>query len=146
MTPDNPTSGDPAAGPASEPSDPQELREAIQRTRDELGDTVEALARKVDVKARARDTAAGARQRAKDKAAAVTQAVAGKGAQLKEQLAGATAQAPSRAGGTPDEVAPDQTSGVAAQARTTARRGRVLLLAAVGAVLCGWLVWRWRRG
>ncbi len=35
----------------SEPKSPEELREDIARTREELGDTVEALAAKTDVKA-----------------------------------------------------------------------------------------------
>ena len=146
MTPANPTGRDATADPASAPpSDPQELREEIQRTRDELGNTVEALVRKVDVKARARETAVGAKQRAKDKTKAVTQSLAGKGTQLKEQVANATAQVASRAGGKPDEVTPDQASGVAAPAKGTARQRRVPLLAAVGVVLVGWLVWRRKR-
>jgi ElaB/YqjD/DUF883 family membrane-anchored ribosome-binding protein len=36
---------------ASEPKSPEELREEIEHTREELGDTVEALAAKTDVKA-----------------------------------------------------------------------------------------------
>ncbi|ALC25098.1 DUF3618 domain-containing protein [Streptomyces pristinaespiralis] len=36
-----------------------ELRTQIQHTRDELGETVEALAAKADVKSRAKETAAG---------------------------------------------------------------------------------------
>ena len=67
--------------------------------------------------------------------------MAGKGTQLKEQVADATAQVASRVGGKPDEVAPDQASGEAAPAR----QRRVALLAAVGVVLVGWLVWRRKR-
>lgn len=37
----------------SEPKSPEELREDIARTREELGDTVEELAAKTDVKAQA---------------------------------------------------------------------------------------------
>jgi ElaB/YqjD/DUF883 family membrane-anchored ribosome-binding protein len=37
----------------SEPQDPEQIREQIEATREELGDTVEALAEKTDVKARA---------------------------------------------------------------------------------------------
>jgi Protein of unknown function (DUF3618) len=145
MTPANPTGRDLTADPAPAPSsDPQELREEIRRTREDLGDTVEALVRKVDVKARARETAVGAKQRAKDKTKAVTRSLAGKGMQLKEQVAHATAQVASRAGGKPDEVAPDQASGVVAPARVVARQRRVALLAAGGVVLVGWLVW-WRK-
>ena len=41
---------EPAAGEAP-PSDPEELHRDIEKTRAELGDTVEALSRKADVKA-----------------------------------------------------------------------------------------------
>jgi hypothetical protein len=43
--------------PPGQPDDPQELREEIERTREHLGQTVEALVAKVDVKARAQDEA-----------------------------------------------------------------------------------------
>jgi Protein of unknown function (DUF3618) len=44
---------DPSAGrtTVSEPRDPEQLRAEIETTREELGDTVEALAEKTDVKA-----------------------------------------------------------------------------------------------
>ena len=45
-TTDNPT-------PTEDPQSAQELRAEIERTQEELGDTVEALARKTDVKAQA---------------------------------------------------------------------------------------------
>ena len=44
--------------------DTELLREEIRRTRAELGDTVQALAAKVDVKARVRASAAHTRERA----------------------------------------------------------------------------------
>jgi hypothetical protein len=46
------------APPESPPEDLQALTEEIDRTRQELGETVEALVAKVDVKARAREKAA----------------------------------------------------------------------------------------
>jgi hypothetical protein len=43
------------SGPAvTESSDPEQIREQIEETRHELGDTVEALAAKTDVKAQAK--------------------------------------------------------------------------------------------
>jgi Protein of unknown function (DUF3618) len=63
MTARKPTSEQTAA---SRFDDPQELRREIEHTRQELGDTVEALAHKLDVKARAQDTLADIRQRAQD--------------------------------------------------------------------------------
>ena len=45
------------AGPPvdDEPRTPEQIRAEIEQTREEVGDTVEALAAKTDVKARARD-------------------------------------------------------------------------------------------
>ncbi len=54
------------------PSDPDALREEIEQTRAQLGDTVEALANKLDVKAQAK----GAVVDAKDKAATTLSSVA----------------------------------------------------------------------
>jgi hypothetical protein len=55
--------GAPEAAPGDAATDSvQELTEEIERTRAELGDTVGALAAKADVKARAQEKAAGARQ------------------------------------------------------------------------------------
>ena len=50
----------PGAGQTTD--DPQQLRADIERTREDLGDTVAALAEKTDVKARARDKVAEVRQ------------------------------------------------------------------------------------
>ena len=47
----------------------QELEQEIERTRDHLGQTVDELAGKADVKARARARAAEVRARAQDRAA-----------------------------------------------------------------------------
>jgi head-tail adaptor len=46
-------------------AEPAELREEIARTRADLGDTVEELAAKTDVKARAKDAASDAAEKAK---------------------------------------------------------------------------------
>jgi uncharacterized protein DUF3618 len=55
--------GAPEAAPGDAATDSvQELTEEIERTRAELGDTVGALAAKADVKARAQEKAADARQ------------------------------------------------------------------------------------
>ncbi len=55
--------GAPEATPDDAATDSvQELTEEIERTRAELGDTVEALAAKADVKARAQEKVADARQ------------------------------------------------------------------------------------
>ncbi|MFG2617309.1 DUF3618 domain-containing protein [Streptomyces sp. NPDC048507] len=50
---------------------PEELREQVERTRDELGATVEALAGKADVKARAKEKTAAVKEQAAQKSALV---------------------------------------------------------------------------
>jgi hypothetical protein len=47
--------------------EPEEIRRDIEETRDELGDTVEALAAKTDVKAHAQEKADEVKQRAGEK-------------------------------------------------------------------------------
>lgn len=73
--------------PAVTPTDPAELRAEIVRTRAELGDTVEALAGRFDVKARAKDAAAQAVDDVKAKAAELrdqaVDAVAGLGVKMR---------------------------------------------------------------
>ena len=50
----------------------QELEQEIERTREHLGDTIDELAGKADMKARARARAAEVRTRAQDRAADVS--------------------------------------------------------------------------
>jgi ElaB/YqjD/DUF883 family membrane-anchored ribosome-binding protein len=49
------------------PEDPAQLRDDIERTRQDLGDTVAALAEKTDVKARAREKVAEVRHNVNEK-------------------------------------------------------------------------------
>jgi hypothetical protein len=50
------------------PTDPDELRRDIAETRERLGDTVEALSHKVDVKAQARERFAAGKESARESA------------------------------------------------------------------------------
>ena len=70
--------------------DSEALREGIKRTRAELGETVQALAGKADVKARLKDSVAEAKARVRDRAAEKTALV--------RQQAGHTAEAVRDAG------------------------------------------------
>jgi ElaB/YqjD/DUF883 family membrane-anchored ribosome-binding protein len=111
------------ADPTSQPSgeqekSPEELRRDIERTREELGDTVEALAEKTDVKAQAKqridsfkETARQKQQEIRAKATAATPESANAGAQ---QVVGAAKQNP-------------------------------LPAAAVGAFVAGFVVGRWTK-
>ncbi|MBV8431385.1 MAG: DUF3618 domain-containing protein [Solirubrobacterales bacterium] len=95
--------------------DPQQIEQEIEKTREQLGGTVEALARKTDVKAQAK-------QKLEDTKAAVT----GKTEELRAKAR---------------EASPDGAGTAAAQASQKARENP-LPLAAVGAFVAGILVGR----
>jgi hypothetical protein len=59
--------GTAGASVTADSSDPEQIREEIEATRQELGDTVEALAYKADVKARVRDKIESTRESAAGK-------------------------------------------------------------------------------
>jgi ElaB/YqjD/DUF883 family membrane-anchored ribosome-binding protein len=63
------TEGKPSETQATEGRSPEEIRSNIEATRDQMGDTVEALAAKTDVKAHVRNSAEEAKQRAREKVA-----------------------------------------------------------------------------
>jgi hypothetical protein len=69
----------------------EELRQEVDRARHELGDTVELLAAKADVKALAREKAEQARVRARDAAASAWQAAGSEQAIARLRLGGAVA-------------------------------------------------------
>jgi hypothetical protein len=133
MTNDN-TSGPRRAGEHTGPEDPEELREDIEQTRADLGDTVEALAGKADVKARVREGAGKAAgtvtaqarhtyQAARDKTGPVAQQAQRKARELATKA---------RATATSDEARPQVRGGGGA-------------LAAAGAAVLFWLWLRRRR-
>ena len=99
----------------TETQDPEQLREEIEETRQELGDTVEALAAKTDVK-----------RQAKRKVEETKSSVAEK----KDELLGKARDA-----------SPDSAAGAASQASEKAR-ANPLPLAAAGAFLAGFLAGR----
>ncbi len=124
MTTDQPA-GDvtPAAEP---PADAEQIREEIERTRDQLGETVEALVAKADVKAQAKERVGQVSDRLKGRTAQVKDTAA----QAKEQAAARVGQARSQlAGKTADaKTAAAQTGGPARnqiQARAAAVGGAV---------------------
>jgi ElaB/YqjD/DUF883 family membrane-anchored ribosome-binding protein len=99
----------------TEAKDPDQLREEIEATRREMGDTVEALAYKADVKARVRDKIDATKESA---------------AQKKDDLMGKAR-----------ETSPDSVSSGAAQAAQKAKENP-LPVAAVGAFVGGFLLGR----
>jgi ElaB/YqjD/DUF883 family membrane-anchored ribosome-binding protein len=99
----------------TEAQDPEQLREEIEETRRELGDTVEALAAKADVKARVHE-----------KVESTKESVAHK----KDELLGKAR-----------ESSPDSVSAGAAQATQKARENP-LPVTAIGAFIGGFLLGR----
>jgi ElaB/YqjD/DUF883 family membrane-anchored ribosome-binding protein len=108
---------EPSAGgtPVTAADDPEEIERQIQQTRDELGETVEALAHKTDVKAQARN-------KFEQTKASVNQ--------KKDELLGKAR-----------DRSPDSAASAAAQASTKARENP-LPLAAAGAFAVGFLAGR----
>jgi ElaB/YqjD/DUF883 family membrane-anchored ribosome-binding protein len=100
---------------ATEGKDPEQIREEIEATRRELGDTVEALAAKADVKARMREKIETTKESATHK---------------KDDLMGKAR-----------EVSPDAVTSGATQATQKAKENP-LPVAAVGAFATGFLLGR----
>jgi hypothetical protein len=134
------------------PDDAQGLQQEIERTREHLGQTVEALVAKVDVKARAQDEASRLIGRLKAKVIEARQQASARAYQARHQVAdkteGPRGQVAGAAAGI-SKVTPEPVRQAAGNAVATARSRRTPLLAAVGAVgagLVGWLLFqRWRR-
>ncbi len=94
MTTDGPAGADPSA---AVPDDPEQLKQDIERTREQLGETVEALVAKTDVKAQARERAGQLTQTLKEKTAQAKEQTTARVGQARGQLAGKTADAKSAA-------------------------------------------------
>jgi Protein of unknown function (DUF3618) len=153
------------------PGNPDELMAEIERTRAELGDTVDALAAKADVKARAQQRAAEVSGQLKGRVDEVKAGLTSRAGQLKGELAGKagqTRQAVTERGKTvlgPSQPTAQRARQRAAQAGTSAwqaapepvQKGarrvartvdehRIPAIAVAGAaVLAGWLAIRWLR-
>lgn len=104
-----------AGTPVTETKDPEQLREEIEETRRELGDTVEALAAKADVKARMKDKVEATKESATQK---------------KDDLLGKAR-----------ESSPDSVTSGASQATQKAKENP-LPVAAAGAFLGGFMLGR----
>jgi predicted TIM-barrel enzyme len=134
--------------------DPNALAEDISRTRAELGDTVEALVAKVDVKARAQQRAAEVSTQAKERLHAFQQQLAGRAGQLTGTATGTAERARQAAAANGKTVLGAGASGGqkvqrgAQRMAGTISRYRVPFVAgtaAAAAVLAGWLAVRRRR-
>ena len=159
--------------PSAPPDNPDALVEEINRTREDLGNTVEALAAKVDVKARAQQKATEVSGQLKGKVRDVTQGLSGKADQLKGEVTDRAAGArqavagngktvlgsgqpvtktiagrAAQAGATAWAATPEPVQQRARRAAATVDQHRVPFAAAVAAgalLLGGWLVIHGRR-
>jgi len=141
------------------PGDEQELRQEIEQTRDQLGETVEQLVAKTDLKGRARAKAARLTKRVKASAAQVRAKAADRGsgmfghvagttamARQKAAAAGATAKSQLQARAAPVwEATPEPVRRTAVKGASVAKERRVPLMAAAAAVIAGYLGLRWWR-
>jgi hypothetical protein len=149
-----------AAG--SRPPEQEALAGEIERTREELGETVEALAAKADVKGRAQRRAAKVRDDMRGKARAVTGTMAKQARELRDEAAAKAARAGNAAQGASAPVASRAaTAGRAVRDATPApvqrsvgqavlivrghRRQAAATAAAAAALILAWLAVRRRR-
>jgi cobalamin biosynthesis Mg chelatase CobN len=149
-----PAQPQPPAGGAV-PGDEQELREEIEQTRELLGETVEQLAAKTDVKARARAKAADLTGRVKDKTAQARAKAGDGGAGVRSQTAGKTALARQQAAAARNrlqaqaagawQAAPEGVRRTVAKGASTANQRRAPLAVAAAVLIAGYLVFRWWR-
>jgi hypothetical protein len=155
------------SGAQSVPDDPDQLRQDIERTREQLGETVEALVAKTDVKAQAKDKVGQLTGRLKGTTAQAKEQATTRVAQARDQLASKTSGAKQAAtangatareakdkvqarasvvGGKVRDVTPEPVQRAARRAadRTSPRQAGIAA-AAVAAALLGFILLRRRR-
>ncbi|MFJ8803408.1 DUF3618 domain-containing protein [Streptomyces sp. NPDC102487] len=132
---------------------PAELREQIEHTRHELGDTVQALADKTDVKARAQQKAGELKEQAVVKAGELKVQAAKATSQVQDKLpdpvkekaalaAGQARTAAAQAGRMWEEKAPASLQQRTSQSAQLAREHRTLLLVAAAGLTVLWVARR----
>ncbi|MET7745996.1 DUF3618 domain-containing protein [Streptomyces sp. NPDC005385] len=138
------------------PPTPAELREQIEHTRHELGDTVQALADKTDVKARAQQKAGQLKEQAAVKAGELETQAAKTFSQVQDKLpqplkekaaqaAGQARAAAAQVGRMWEEKAPRSLQDKTAQYAQQVRDHRTVLLVAAVGVTALWLAGRHRK-
>ncbi|MGW0337005.1 DUF3618 domain-containing protein [Streptomyces sp. NPDC003011] len=149
--------------PNDEPTaaSPEELRKQVEQTRHALGGTVEELAAKTDVKARAQEKASAAKEQAGAKAAELTGQVKVKAAEaahlvqeklpdpVKEKAAVAAQQVKAKAdqaGQLWQDKAPQPVRDKAQYGAQAARDNRTVLIVAGSVAVAAWLLLRRRGG
>ena len=115
--------------------DPDRIRREIEATRSEMGETVDALTYKADVKSRAKESLHQKRHSAKESVVGATQTVKEKLVGAKDSVSDTTGSATSRIGdATPDR---EQVKRQARQAKGLAQENPIGL--AIGSIAVGFL-------
>lgn len=134
---------------AAPAADPQQLQAEIERTREQLGETVQELAGRADVKSRARARAAEARRNAAARAGSVRSQVANKTTAARQKVTSASADRKDqlRTRAAPVwEATPEQVRRAVTKGANSARDGWVPLAVAAGVLMVGSLAaWQWSR-
>jgi hypothetical protein len=124
------------------------VRQEIERTREQLGETVEQLAAKTDVKGRAGATAARVRAQAAAQVGNVRGQVAGRSAVARQKVAAAgataTTQLQARAASVQEATPEPVRRMVAKGAGTVKQRPEALVVAAL-MLIAGYVALRWWR-
>jgi cobalamin biosynthesis Mg chelatase CobN len=148
----------PAGTQGAPPDDVQKLQQEIEQTREQLGDTVEQLVAKTDVKARAQSNAAELAGRVKGQAAAARARAAARAGSVRDQVTasaagvrhrtsqlGSSARQQVAAAGAPVWAAtPEPARQAVAKGASSAREHRVPLAVVAGLLVVGLLIIRWR--
>ena len=147
-----------AAPDRTVPGNEEELRQEIEQTREQLGDTVELLVAKTDIKGRARAKAAGLTGRLKDKSALARSKATARGTDARSQVTSKTLMARQKAAAGRDQLqtratgawqaAPEGVRRTVTKGASTARQSWVPLAAAAAllAFASGYLAFRSWRG
>jgi hypothetical protein len=153
----------PPSGAENAPSDDAAgLQQQIEQTREQLGETVERLVAKTDLKARAKDKAASLVGQVKDQVRQVKTHAAARAGTARDQLASNTAGARQKAADLGSaakeqalagaaaavpvwEAAPEPARQAVAKGAGATRQHRVPLAVVAGALIVGFLVIRWWR-
>jgi hypothetical protein len=153
----------PADARTGPPGDVQELKHEIEQIREQLGETVEQLVAKTDVRAGARDKAAELTGRVKGKAVEARAQAADYAGKARDQLAGeigrtgekamslGTAAREQFSGRVADvaapvwEATPEPVRQAVAKGASSASRRRAPLAVAAGMLILGYLTIRWRK-
>jgi Protein of unknown function (DUF3618) len=124
------------------PDDPEQLKAEIEQTREQLGDTVDQLTAKADVKGRAQAKAADLTDRAKAKTSQARLQAAVQADSVRSQLAATAATAREQAASA-SEAVPEPVKRVVVKGGEAARQHRKPLAIAAGVLILGAVVIRW---